>query len=137
MKEIIELTQNEEDLYNERQKALKSRDKFIGINSDCRFGMSGSKSCSFDETRRANESIMEEKKWQNRQQILQNDIYDRINDFTSKIKNIIDKRKEDESSEDEDKRQTVGKTVETESNWENKTSTNDVISQCVTFVIDF
>lgn len=115
-------------MYQERQKAIRNRDKYIGINSEGRPGsisehpttsgsgtmMTSSKSCSFDEnrgntfrSRRAQESIADEKTWQNsisggQQNSVSNDIYGRINDFTNKIKNILEHHKdEDESSEDE------------------------------------
>lgn len=121
VKEIIELAQNDEELFQERQKAVRNRDKYVGINSDGRSAtsvsssstmssntptaaMSSSKSCSFDDafrSRRAQESIADEKKWQDQQNTIQNDLYGRINEFTSKIKNILEHRKEDESSEDE------------------------------------
>lgn len=120
VKEIIELAQNDEELFQERQKAVRNRDKYVGINSDGRSAtnvssssavssntptaMSSSKSCSFDDafrSRRAQESIADEKKWQDQQNTIQSDLYGRINEFTSKIKNILEHRKEDESSEDE------------------------------------
>lgn len=111
----MELSQNDDELYQERQKAMRNRDKYVGINSNgrpiCGISSSGtmtsSKSCSFDDefrSKRAQESIADEKKWQNQQHnSIQNDLYGRINDFTNKIKNILEHRKEDESSEDEGK----------------------------------
>lgn len=107
MREIIDLSQNDDELYQERQKAMRNRDKYVGINSDGRPGstITSSKSCSFDDdfrSKRAQESIADEKNWHDQPaSSLQSDLYGRINDFTNKIKNILEHRKEDESSDDE------------------------------------
>lgn len=97
------MVRNEDELYEERQKALKNRDKYVGINSECP-RMSSSKSLSFDgsesRSKRALESIADEKKWQNEHQ--QSDLYGKINEFTSKIKYIIEKRKEDVEEQSDD-----------------------------------
>ena len=98
-KEIVEFIQDDDRLREERKKAKKNRDKYVGIDSEFssssshhRIGGSGggggfsdfpkSKTTSFNE--------LDDKEWRTSNPSIQ----DRITDITSKVKTILEKAPE-------------------------------------------
>lgn len=105
VKEIIEFIQDDEKLREERKKAKKNRDKYVGINSEFAsrsssyndFSSSSSSSnynkssnfkSSFSNTSGMND--LDEKNWRSNNPSIQ----ERISDITSKVKNILDTNNE-------------------------------------------
>ena len=110
-KEIVEFVQDDEKLREERKKAKKNKDKYVGINSNgAGFGsMSSSKSSYSDFSSSRNTNNMDDlndKDWRTNKS---SSIQERITNITSKVKNIIDNAPDDEknvSDEENDQNET-------------------------------
>ena len=94
VKEIIEFIQDDERLREERKKAKKNRDKYVGIDSDC-VSTSSSRSGGFSDFSRtgfgsdfkkSNISDLDDKEWRSSNPT----IHERISDITSKVKTMLD-----------------------------------------------
>lgn len=111
-KEIIEFIQDDDKLREERKKAKKNKDKYVGINSEF-----STRSSSYSDFRHNNTSSssshnsggfgsdLHDKGWRSNNPSLQ----DRITDITSKVKNILETNDEKEpnvSGDDDDEHNT-------------------------------
>lgn len=111
MKEILEFVQDDERVREERRKAKKNKDKYVGMNADNLTSSSFSRS-SYDRdtyhssnyknaTSSSSFHDLDDKEWRSNNPSLQ----DRITDITSKVKDILDKAKDfgdDQNANDED-----------------------------------
>jgi hypothetical protein len=97
-KEVLEFVQDDDRLREERKKAKKNKEKYVGIQSDG-FGGSGGGSSRFDDTYRDKDTYysnnkvpslggndLDDKDWVSSNPT----IVERISDITSKVKNMLE-----------------------------------------------
>jgi len=92
-KELLELIQDDERLREERKKAKKNKNKYVGIDSDSSHGRrsyndysSSSSSMSTTKSTPAGFADLDSKEWRTNNSTIQ----EKINNITSTVKNIID-----------------------------------------------
>ncbi len=135
-KEIVEFVQDDDKLREERKKAKKNKDKYVGINSSgAGFGsMSSSKSSYSDFSSSRNTSKMnelDEKDWRTNKS---SSIQERITNITSGINNIIGNTPDDEknvSEEENDQNETYN-----ELGFENKPKKEPATNKVSIYFID-
>ena len=94
MKEIIDLVQDDDKIREERKKAKKNRDKYVGIDSE--FSGSSRMSSGFSDFKSSSSfNDLDSKDWRSSNPSFK----DRISDITSKVKNIIDNGPEDNNND--------------------------------------
>ena len=107
------MIQDDERLREERKKAKKNREKYVGINSDFHSGGFGGSSSSYRSSSSYNDfasssssrggsdfktpgymNELDEKEWKSNQSAIQ----EKITDITAKVKNILDKSADNDAA---------------------------------------